>query len=290
MTCGFGTADNDSEHFTTVRDRGRRGGDPSLAWLEWSPDPTGPDDSYEDVDLDDTGGWAASNPALGYRITAETVGRERNALVAEQFARERLSIWPGASSVSTVVDMAAWAALVDMEDQRPAPVAFAVTASPDRRWASIAVAGLRTDGDRHVQIVQSGRGTDWIVGRLAELVAEWRPVAVAVAPDDPVASLIPDLVRAKLRLTQLATREIAQGCGMFVDGVSDGTIHHADQPVLNVALQAARKRRTGEQWVWAPPPGGKTDISPLKAVTLALHALATKKQTARAPARVTVMR
>ena len=38
------------------------------------------------------------------------------------------------------------------------------------------------------------------------------------------------------------------------------------------------------------PAGGKTDISPLKAVTLALFALTSKKRPDRSPSRVTVMR
>lgn len=282
---------NDSEHFESVRDRGRRGDDPSLAWLEWSPDPTGPDDSYDELDLDDRAAWSASNPALGYRITTETIGRERNALGAEEFSGERLSIWPGSSNVSTVVDMAVWAKLTGVEATRPVPVAFAVVASPDRRWSTIAVAGQRSDGHRQLQIVQTGRGTDWVVARVVELAAEWKPLAVAVGADDPVASLIPDLLLAKVKLLTVSTREFARGCGMVVDGITDGTVHHSDQPVLNVALTAARKKRTGEQWVWTPPSGPATDISPLKAVTLALFALTSKKRLARSstPRRAVVM-
>jgi hypothetical protein len=281
---------NDSEHFETVRDRGRRGDDPSLAWLEWSPEPTGPDDSYDLVDLDDEANWAAANPALGYRITAETIARERNALGSDEFARERLSIWHASASVTTAIDMTEWASLKGLEEQRPSPVAFAVVASPDRRWSTIAVAGLRTDERRQLQIVQTGRGTDWVVARLVELFAEWKPVAVAVSPDDPIASLIPDLAAAKIRLLTVSTREMAQGCGMVVDGVTAGTVRHCAQPVLDVALSAACKRRTGEQWVWAAPAGGKVDISPLKAVTLALYALTSKQKSKRTPARVVVMR
>lgn len=283
---------NDSEHFEAVRDRGRAGDDPSLAWLEWSPEPTGPEDSYDDVDLDDPVAWSAANPALGYRITTETIGRERTALGADQFARERLSIWPGTVTNTTVVDLAAWAGLVGIEDTRPTPVAFAVTASPDRRWSTIAVAGLRTDGHRQLQIVQTGRGTDWVVARLIELAAEWKPLATAIAPDDPAASLIADLTNAKaVKLLPVSTRELAQGCGMVVDAITDRTVRHSGQPVLDVSLAAARKKRTGETWVWAVPAGATTDISPLKAVTLALFALTSKKRPARSttPRRATVM-
>ena len=281
---------NDSEHFETVRDRGRAGGDPSLAWLEWSPEPTGPDDSYDEVDLDDAVVRAESNPALGYRITTETIDRERASLDDDDFARERCSIWPGSTSVSTVVDMSAWSALAGIESSRPTPVAFAITASPDRRWSNIAVAGFRTDGHRQLQIVQTGRGTDWVVARVVELAAEWKPLTVAVAPDDPIASLIAELVTAKVKLLSVSTRETAQGCGMVVDGITNATVHHNNQPVLDVALTAARKKRSGELWVWAAPAGAKVDIAPLKAVTLALFALMSKKRPERSPSRVTVMR
>jgi hypothetical protein len=248
-----------------------------LCYFEWS--------APDDAEPDDRDAWWACMPALGHTITEAKIAAELRKMADNlaDFRRAYLNQWvpKGGDRSETVVDMERWAGLADLGTSRPAPVAFAVAASPDRRWSTIAVAGFRADDHRQVQVVQSGRGTDWVVARVAELAAEWSPLAVAVSPDDPIASLIPDLIRAKVKLVSVSTRETAQGCGLFVDGIADGTIHHANQPVLNIALGAARKRRAGESWVWTAPPGGKTDISPLKAVTLALYALTSKKKPAR---------
>jgi phage terminase large subunit-like protein len=89
-----------------VRERGLRGGDPSLAFLEWSVDP----DAYDPGDPAD---WARANPGLGIRITPEYIEKERAALAPDEFARERLGIgdYPvdGAGDWSTIT-ADAWAA------------------------------------------------------------------------------------------------------------------------------------------------------------------------------------
>lgn len=261
---------NDSEHIESVRDRGRRGGDPTLAWLEWSPKPTGPDDSYDKVDLDDRRNWTAGNPALGYRMTDETIARERGALGDEQFAAERLSVWPGSTS-STVIKMARWAVLAGREPDRPTPVAFAVAVSPDRKWSTIAMAGQRGDGHRQIQIVQTGRGSAWVPARVDELVREWNPVTVALNPASPAGALIIELGQRKVPVMSLTGRDVGQACGMFVDEVEAATIHHVDQPVLTIALAATKKKFVGRLWEWAPK--DSTDIAPLEAATFALFGL-----------------
>lgn len=260
---------NNSEHFESVRERGRKGTDPGLAWLEWTPD-LGEDDDVE-VDLDDREVWAQCNPALGYRITEETIQRERNSLGDDQFARERLSVWRS-SATDSVVDLNGWDKLEGVETARPKPVVFSVEVSPDRRWTSIGLAGLRSDGARHVQIVQSGKGTGWVVERMVELVKEWKSLAVVVDPASPAGSLIPALMEAGIEPVSITGREMGQACGVFVDAVTEKTLHHQGQPLVRIALSAARKRNVGDYWVWHNR-DSKTDISPLRAVTLALFGL-----------------
>jgi phage terminase large subunit-like protein len=94
------TAGNpDSAQLGRVRARGVAGGDPSLAFLEWSVDP----DAY---DATDPRCWAQANPGLGIRIAEDYVAREIAALGPEAFARERLSVgdYPvdGAGNWSTI--------------------------------------------------------------------------------------------------------------------------------------------------------------------------------------------
>jgi phage terminase large subunit-like protein len=252
-----------------VRERAVLGGDPSLAYFEYSAAPG--------ADLDDPVSVAAANPALGIRITPEFVGRERAALSESDFARERLGLWenPGGAAV---IDPLVWGALADRQSQTAGRVSFAVDATPDRTSASVAIAGRRADGRWHVEVVDNGRGLVWLVPRLAELVERWAPAAVALDPSGPVGSLLPALRETGHAvlgdgLTLVSAREMGQACGAFHDDVVEGRLRHLDQPLLNAALGAARKRPLGDAWAWHRR--DLTDISPLVAVTLARHAHAT---------------
>ena len=68
-----------------VRERGVRGDDPSLAFMEWSADEL----AYDPAD---PACWAQANPGMGIRIDQEYIEREFAALGPDEFARERLSV------------------------------------------------------------------------------------------------------------------------------------------------------------------------------------------------------
>lgn len=255
--------ENDAGHWTSVRDRGRRGGDPSLLWLEWSP-------GDEWGDLDDRDAWAASNPALGYRLDEETIARERASLSDDAFARERLSIWPDGGGDGPV-DMERWESLARKGDQRPSPVAFAVEVSPDRKWSGVYLAGRQPDGSVWVQPVETQRGTGWVLDRVAELVVKWSPVGVALRHGAPALSLRSALAERGIEAVVVGQTDMGAACGRFVDLVDAGGLAHGGAELLAVSLRNARKRRQGESWQWAP--AGSVDVSPLQGVTAALFVL-----------------
>ena len=97
--------DQASVQLGRVRDRGLRGGDPSLAFFEWSVD----ENAYDPAD---PGCWAQANPGLGLRITPDYIGLEQAALTPEAFARERLSVgdYPVDGGAWEVVRADTWAA------------------------------------------------------------------------------------------------------------------------------------------------------------------------------------
>lgn len=265
---------------TLGRERLEDGRPSKVAYFEWS--------APEDADPEDESVWWDCMPALGHTVSVEKVRSELAKAMEDTdgeglagFRRSYLNQWVpkgGDPAADTVIDMAAWSELVDDEGERPSPVALGIATSPDRKWTTIALAGVRSDDGRHLQVVQSGRGTDWVAARLTELVESWKPVGVAVPTDDPAGSLIPELDAVRrIRLAKLSQRDMAQGCGLVVDGVESGTLHHGNQPLLNRSAGAARRKRTGETWVWAPPADGSLDVSPLKAATAALFTLAKKK-------------
>jgi len=265
-----------SDVLRSLRDRGRPGGDSSLAYLEWCA-PAGGCAAGEHCThrvgtdgclLDDEAAWRAANPALGTRIAVEHVAAERRALPPDEFARERLGWWDDPQVADAVITDAQWAAMCDpasavSDGQR---LAFAIDVSPDRAWTSVAVAGRRDDGLLHVQLVDRRRGTDWVPARVAELHSRWRPVGWLVDGVGAAGSLLPDL--AGLPVTVTSARDLARACGGLYDDVVGGGLRHLGQPDLDVAVRVAGRRQLGDAWAWSRR-ASTGDISPLVAVTLA---------------------
>lgn len=250
----------ESTHLRSVRERAIAGGDPSLAYFEWSAE--------SGDDFDDPAVWARANPALGIRISEDFIRKERAALDEVGFAREHLGIWWGAE-LESVIPLAVWEACADPSSKANDPVAFALDVPPDRQSCAIAMAAQRPDGLTHVEVVDHRKGTGWVSERVAELVDRWRPSAVVLDPAGPAGSLLPDLEQAGVAVTTTSGQEMARACGAFYDLAVNGRLRHIDQPPLNSALGSARKRNLGDAWAWHRR--DLTDISPLVAVTLAAY-------------------
>lgn len=262
----------DSEVLRSVRDRGVKGDDPNLCYLEWSADPK--------LAADDHEGWAQANPALGIRISAEHIERELNAMPETEFARERLGIWDESAGADSALGIEAWSHCFDGTSRVLDPVAFAVDVSPDGTGA-IAVAGARHDGLLHVEVIEHRPGTQWLPGRLHELFRRWNPSAIVLDAGGPAGSLLPEFDRLGLVITKVAGREVGQASVGFAQLVNEAGLRHLDQPSLNAAVAAAKRRNVGDLWAFGRR-GSFVDISPLVACSLAAWGHA--QQAGRAPA------
>lgn len=269
-----------------LRARGERpGGSEGLCWFDWGAD--------EDVDPDDRESWWATNPAMGYRISERTVAGEREKMSLAGFRRERLGVWPrSAAEPWLVIPKADWLGSPPLDPQSSAvdPVAFAVAVSTDRQWATICTAGARADGLRHVEVVDRRQGTGWVVERLKDLVARWRPCAVVVDPGGPAGSLVAELEEAGIELTKPTARDVAAAAGAFYDGISGlpaqdpatgemgrdpRIIRHRGQVDLTAAVAGALKRPLSAAWAWDQI-AATVDITPLIGCSNALWAYSTR--------------
>jgi hypothetical protein len=249
-----------SDQLRHVRERGIKGDSPGLAYFEWSADPR--------CDPDDRESWALANPALGIRISEQFIERERDAMPEVEFKRERLGVWDDAST-QAVIPLDVWDGSIDRTSQPLDPVTFAVDISPDRSTSSIGIAGRREDGSWHVEVADNRLGTAWVIDRLIEM-RRWSSLPVRIDNGSPAASLIPALTEAGVDVQTIGTTEYGQACGAFFDAAVAGRLRHIDQTPLTAAVSGARKRPLGDQWAWNRKDAG-TDITPLVAVTLALH-------------------
>jgi len=270
----------DSEQWESIHARGHEGGDPQLAWLEWAvQQQQDAEGNPLPVDLDDEEGWRQANPALGIRITREAMQRERASLGDAEFARECLALW-GGGSTKPLIDPNSWQRLEQIGSRPGQPLAFGVNVSLDEKHAVIGVAGRRADGNMHVELVPcckvhakaGGRcgGTAWVAKRVAELDRKWKPNGFLLYPGGPAGKLIVPIVNEGVQPVLVTGQELAQACGSFYGLVLENAVRHLGQPDLNAAVGGARKRTSGQSWVWSAK-DGSVEVAPLYAVTLAAH-------------------
>jgi hypothetical protein len=269
-----------------LKRRADAGGDDSLGWRDWGI--AGDLDSLDEIDLDDRRLWAASNPALGMRLTEETILRERRAMGNAGFARERLCIWPKISQGNAVIDPAVWARLADAssERDRESGVAIGIDVSPLRDYTAVCVYGLRADGLGHTQLADYRPGAKWLVPRLVELREALGPISIAMGrgtfafletlldkhdfhrPEDPEAPQPGDLA-----VTNAV--DMAAAAGQLLEAVREESFRVVPNRHLDVAVALAKTRSTGETIAWTVK-GVEGDISPLVAMTLARWSYVTR--------------
>lgn len=259
-----------------IRDRGRPGGDPRLAYIEFCDDLGGDCEAGKDCShkfgvavgcrMDDRRRWHRANPQLGRRLQIETMEGFRRSMPPAEFGREELGWWDEDPLVADVFPEGTWAARTDAESAVAGPVSLAVEVAQDRSWSCVGAAGRREDGLLHVQVAENYPGTDWVPRKLKDLGAD----EVAIQPNSPAGSLVPAIEAQGIKVHKLSGVDYAAACGQFYDWVRDAGLRHLVQGELDTAVKGAEKRETPEG-AWVLDRKGDVDISPLVAVVLAAH-------------------
>ena len=253
--------------------KGRKRG--RLAYFEWcarvKTDPAKREAWLAEVAglLDDPRAVAQANPGLGYRLPLEFIQEtERPAMDAEEYARERLGIWPDVEAPPELaIDMGDWRACEERGSKAADPVVLAFEVSHDRKWSVIGAAGAPTGGVTHVEVVENRPRTGWVVERLVELKRSHRVKAIVCNRSGPAGALLADCEEAGLEVEKVSGVELAQACGAALDDITEHRWRFDNQPELNKAARVATKRSSGDTFVFDRRAG--SDISPLVAVTLA---------------------
>lgn len=270
-----------------VRSRARKG-DPfdRLFYAEWGNEP-----SVLDLESGDPEFMAAirrANPAVAAgRISEAYIAQEIRTFsgdpeLVDEHRRERLGVAsvPPASNTGPI-PLEVWEALVDAKS-RPAPdvpVSLAFDVSPERDWASFALAGRRVDGLGHVELRNSGDGgrlpgTEWVVARAAEL-ARGHGTPIRIAKGSPGASFADAFTVAGVPVEMVSTGEYAAACGRLVDATrgEHPELRHLGEPTVARALVAAATKPTQDgAWSWSRR-SSTGDITPLTSITLAWGAI-----------------
>lgn len=261
-------AEERSDVLRGICKRGRAGTSRRLAYFEWCAD--------DGVALDDRAAWAEANPGLGIRVSEEFIADvERQSLDDEAFGRERLGIWHE-DETESAIPTEVWVARADPTAKPLDPVCFAVDVSPERSHAAIGMAGRDKAGRIVVEPVDNRPGTGWLLGRLAELKAKWRPAMVTLDERAAAGSLLQEFIDAGIEVEPVKTGDLVQACGAFYDDALEDRLRHTDMPNLNAAVAGAKKRYVGDAWAWHRK-NSAVDITSLVAVTLARWAAAQRE-------------
>lgn len=264
-----------SDVLRSVRDRGRAGGDPSLAYVEWcAPVVPCADDRCDHREgtpgcvLDDRDAWRQANPALGRRISVDHIASERRALPAEEFVRERLGWWEEPVGAQAGLPLNLWDAST-AGTARGELAALAVDVTPDLAWTSVATATtVGRDGGILLGLAAHRRGTSWVA---AEIVRRRGDSVVPVVVDmgGPASVVAGDLAAAGIEAVNPAARDVAHACAALLDRLIRRAVWHTPAAALDAAVRGASRRPVGDAWAWSRR-SSLVDISPLVAVTLAL--------------------
>ncbi|MBP9053909.1 MAG: hypothetical protein KBF94_14935, partial [Ilumatobacteraceae bacterium] len=130
-------------------------------------------------------------------------------------------------------------------------------------------------GVPQVEIAAMQPGTDWVVGKVEQMLANHDVLAVGARSAGPVASLLSDLAdsceHASVPFHKVGSSEFAGQCGAFFDAVSVGALAHMADPRIDGPLASARKHQVLDAWSWERTRvAAKADPAPLVAVTGAL--------------------
>lgn len=248
------------------REMAEAGVDRGVAYIEYS--------APEGTDLDDPATWWTFMPALGFTTTEEIIQAERAKMTPAGFARAYGNLWVPARYGDQVIPADEWAACSDEESQITGTTyVLALDVAPGSSWGSIAVAGYRSDGVPHAEVVEHRGGDDWLVDRLVEIRKPLgKNVPVWLDPTSPAGALLADLRKAGIEPELVGAREMAQACGSLKSMTKAGSWRHIGQELLTDALAGAATRQLLDSWAFRRT-SSSCDISPLVAVTLALHGL-----------------
>ena len=221
----------------------------TLGLFEWSAEP--------ECSIYDRTAWAAANPSLGYGFLTEQSLASAAATDPERiFRTECLCQWVE-SLLPEPFPTGAWSGGLD-NSSRIAPESelyFGIDLSQNRRWASIAVCGLREDGNMHIEVIARQIGTEWAYKWFEQRQAKGPMNLAFQGRGCPVVGLAEQICTLpNVNRMPVEGGELTAGWGRFWDGIAANEpastrggmkIFHLAQPVLDAPAKTMQLRQLG---------------------------------------------
>lgn len=245
---------------------GRRDG---IAYFEYS--------AFDGADPEDPATWWSCMPALGYTMTERDVKTSLDELRdgddMSEFMRACLNI-PNLGGRERVIPVDVWSQVCG-DHQPSGQITLAIEATPDQKFASIVAADMTGT----VEVVEHHPNTAWLMKRVVK-AARKENAEVVVDQLGPLGYLIEPLEAEGVRVVRYDTNDCTSACASVLERIFDGTVAVRSHKGLSEAVDGAKKRQVSDRWVWARK-GFDTDISPLVAMTWAVHRASSHTPTLR---------
>ena len=265
---------------TTAGDFGGDVDGATLGLFEWSaPDGAATDDLEQ---------LAQANPALGYGyLTERALMSNRQTFPENKFRSECMC-----QQVETILPSpfpdGAWNAGLDMRSSiaPESELFYGIDLSSDRRMTSIAVCGMRTDGNYHIEVVARRVGTAWCEDWFRARAYKHEMNLAFQSRGAPVSGLAEQICTIKgINRIAIEGSELTSGWGRFYDAViANGDesrggvrVYHLQQPILDQPARTMQMRNIGGGIELPDRAKSPDDIAPLFACFVAFAA-ATKIQ------------
>ena len=237
-----------------------------------------------DADVYDPTVWWMHMPALGYTQPVDTIQSFADSMDEPEFRRAFACQWGDDFGGDWKIPRSNWEDVLDAESQISDTLVWVADVTPDRAWASIGVAALRDDGKIHIEVVDEGPGTDWLIDgddradddgqRLHGISYLVNKYGGEVWYDHlTVGSFAPDFRDAGIHAHAIESRDVMVAAPMLLDYVLNGRVVHIGQTELSDALASAVTAVFGDGWRWARGRSMRP-ITALVSVSLALRMLA----------------
>lgn len=249
--------------------------DETLGLFEWSALP--------ECELDDREAWAQANPSLGYGFLTERALLSAMKTDPEPiFRTECLCQWVE-NLMPEPFPTGSWEGGLDIHSTiaPESELFFGLDLSQDRRWATIAVCGMRDDGHYHIEVIARRVGTSWVEDWFRARAMK-NPMNLAFqSRGAPVCGLAEQICTIHgVKRIPIEGKELTSGWGRFYDAIcacgddSRGgvRVYHLDQPVLNMPGKTMQLRNIGGGIELPDRVKSPDDIAPLFACFVAFAA------------------
>ena len=249
----------------------------TLGLFEWS--------SPEEAAMDDIEALAQANPAMGYGLLTERALKANRDTFPESKFRSECMCQQVETLLPQPFPEGAWNGGVDTSSYiiPESDLYYGIDMSTDRRWISIAVCGMREDGNYHIEVaarvLDAEKAIDWFRARVMrnkmKLAFQGRGA--------PVTGLAEQICTLQgIERHAIEGPELTNGWGRFFDAIAISApsdvpkrgvrVYHLPQPVLDAPAKTMQMRNMGNGTELPDRKKSPDDIAPLFACFVAFAA------------------